>query len=99
MARGPGKPRAARRKIDAGADKVASAPAVRRGDPLPAFVDPQLALLKKEPPSDPSWVHELKLDGYRIHARIDRSEVKVLTRSGLNWSPRYGATATHRSLP
>jgi ATP-dependent DNA ligase len=38
-------------------------------------------------------VHELKLDGYRIHARIDRGEVKLLTRSGLDWSPRYGATA------
>jgi hypothetical protein len=25
--------------------KIASAPAVRRGDPLPAFVDPQFALL------------------------------------------------------
>jgi hypothetical protein len=49
MARGP-----KRRKIDAGADKAASAPAVRRGDPLPAFVDPQLALLRKEPPGGPN---------------------------------------------
>ena len=73
--------------------KIASAPAVRRGDPLPAFVDPQLALLRKEPPSGPSWVHELKLDGYRIHARIDRGEIKLLTRTGLDWSPRCGATA------
>jgi ATP-dependent DNA ligase len=38
----------------------------RAGDPPPAFVDPQLALLRKEPPSGPSWVHELKLHGYRI---------------------------------
>jgi hypothetical protein len=28
-----------------------------------AFVDPQLAQLRKEPPSRPNWVHELKLDG------------------------------------
>jgi bifunctional non-homologous end joining protein LigD len=93
MARGPKKPRIVQRKIDAGADKVRSAPAVRRGDPLPAFVDPQLALLKKEPPSGPSWLHEIKLDGYRIHARIERGEVKLLTRTGLDWSPRCGATA------
>jgi bifunctional non-homologous end joining protein LigD len=64
MARGQNKPRETGRK-------VAGAPGVRRGDPLPAFVDPQLALLRKEPPGGPSWVHELKLDGYRIHARID----------------------------
>jgi bifunctional non-homologous end joining protein LigD len=50
-------------------------------------------LLRKEAPSGPSWVHELKLDGYRIHARIERGEVKLLTRSGLDWSPRYRATA------
>jgi bifunctional non-homologous end joining protein LigD len=93
MARGPKKSRIVRRKIDTGADKIASAPAVRRGDPLPAFVDPQLALLRKEPPSGANWVHEIKLDGYRIHARIERGEVKLLTRSGLDWSPRYGATA------
>jgi bifunctional non-homologous end joining protein LigD len=86
MARGQKKPREIGRKI-------ASAAVARGGDPLPAFVGPQLALLKKEPPSGASWVHELKLDGYRIHARIDRGEVKLLTRNGLDWSPRYGATA------
>jgi bifunctional non-homologous end joining protein LigD len=77
---GPKKPHEIGRKV--------SAPVVRRGDPLPAFVDPQLALLKKEPPGGANWVHELKLDGYRIHARIDRGEVKLLTCSGLDWSPR-----------
>jgi bifunctional non-homologous end joining protein LigD len=90
MARGEKKPRIVRREIGR---KIASAPAVRRADPLLAFVDPQLALLKKEPPSGPSWVHELKLDGYRIHGRTERGEVKLLTRNGLDWSPRYGATA------
>jgi ATP-dependent DNA ligase len=25
-------------------------------------------------------VHELKLDGYRIHARIDRGDARLLTR-------------------
>jgi hypothetical protein len=39
------RPRTTRREINAGADKVGRAPAPRRGDPLPAFVDPRLALL------------------------------------------------------
>jgi bifunctional non-homologous end joining protein LigD len=86
MARGQRKPREISRK-------ATSAPVARRGDPLPAFIDPQLALLRGEPPSGPSWVHELKLDGYRIHARIERGEVRLLTRNGLDWSPRYAATA------
>jgi bifunctional non-homologous end joining protein LigD len=28
-----------------------------------------------------------------VHARIDSGEIRLLTRSGLDWSPRYGATA------
>ena len=37
--------------------------------------------------------HELKYDGYRIHARLDRGSVRLLTRTGLDWTDRYGATA------
>jgi hypothetical protein len=46
MVRGPKKPHEITRKIDAGAGKVANAPVAHRGDPLPALVDPQLALLE-----------------------------------------------------
>ena len=35
------------------------------------------------------WVHELKLDGYRIQAHIDKSgKVRLFTRSGLEWTHR-----------
>jgi ATP-dependent DNA ligase len=37
-------------------------------------------------------VHELKFDGYRMHARIDGGQVKLLTRTGLDWSHRYRRT-------
>jgi bifunctional non-homologous end joining protein LigD len=40
------------------------------------------------------WAHELKFDGYRIHARIDRGRVQLITaRSGLDWTSKYPATA------
>ncbi len=57
---------------------------------LPEFVEPQLASLAKAPPTGDRWVHELKLDGYRIQARIDRkkSAVQLLTRTGLDWTDR-----------
>ncbi len=57
---------------------------------LPSFVSPQLASLGKAPPVGKNWVHELKLDGYRIQARIDRktSKVQLLTRTGLDWTHR-----------
>ena len=35
------------------------------------------------------WVHELKLDGYRIQAHIDKAgKVRLFTRSGLDWTHR-----------
>ncbi len=61
---------------------------------LPEFVPPQLALQVKEAPVGPEWIHELKLDGYRIQGRLDGSKhpasasVALLTRSGLDWARR-----------
>ncbi len=62
---------------------------------LPKFVSPQLASLAKAPPVGKNWVHELKLDGYRIEARIDgrKSSVQLLTRTGLDWTHRMKAVA------
>ena len=37
-------------------------------------------------------LHEIKLDGYRMHARVDGRDIKLLTRTGLHWSHRYRAT-------
>ena len=43
----------------------------RRGVPLPPFVPPQLSQPVEKPPSGPQWLHEIKLDGYRMAARTD----------------------------
>jgi DNA ligase D-like protein (predicted ligase) len=62
--------------------------------PLPAFIRPQLAKLVTEAPEGERWAHELKFDGYRMHARIDRGRVQLITaRSGLDWTSKYPATA------
>ena len=37
-------------------------------------------------------MHEIKYDGYRMHARIDGGDIKLLTRTGLDWSRRYERT-------
>jgi hypothetical protein len=37
----------------------------------------------------PQWVHEIKLDGYRMAARIDNGRVQLLTRTGLDWAGKY----------
>ena len=59
-----------------------------RGE-LPLWVKPQLSELVKKPPDGPDWFHEIKFDGYRIHARIDEGDVRLLTRTGLDWTRKY----------
>ena len=43
----------------------------------------------KEAPSGPDWLHELKFDGYRMHARLEHGAVRLLTRTGLDWTHKY----------
>jgi DNA ligase D-like protein (predicted ligase) len=61
----------------------------RRDAPLPSFVPPQLSQPVETPPSGPQWVHEIKLDGFRMAARIDNGQVQLLTRTGLDWTAKY----------
>jgi hypothetical protein len=42
---------------------------------------PQLTKLVDGPPEGPEWLHEIKFDGYRMHARLDRGAVRLLTRT------------------
>jgi DNA ligase D-like protein (predicted ligase) len=58
---------------------------------LPAWVKPQLCQLVKQAPSGDEWAHELKFDGYRMHARLDRGDIRLPTRTGLNWTGKYPA--------
>ena len=62
---------------------------------LPKFISPQLASLAKEPPAGDQWIHEIKLDGYRIQARIDtqKNAMQLITRNGLDWTHRMKSLA------
>jgi DNA ligase D-like protein (predicted ligase) len=77
------------RVVKRSAPQVAKSGPSRRGVPLPQFVPPQLSRLVEKPPSGPQWVHEIKLDGYRMAARIDNGRVQMLTRTGLDWTGKY----------
>ncbi len=54
----------------------------------PEFLSPQLAQQAENPPSSTGWLHELKLDGYRIQAHKSGPKVQLLTRKGLDWTHR-----------
>jgi bifunctional non-homologous end joining protein LigD len=90
-------PRSAKRPR-AKAKAAASAPAERKkSEPasrgkhsrLPEFVPPSLAMLYDAPPRGAAWLHEIKFDGYRIEARLDRGKVRLLTRKQLDWTHRF----------
>lgn len=69
--------------------------------PLPAFVEPALASLATKPPEGARWIHEIKFDGYRLQVRIEAGRVKLLTRSGLDWTKKFGKeiVAAFQNLP
>ncbi len=58
---------------------------------LPPFVEPQLATLADAVPTAAGWIYELKFDGYRTLVRADGKAVRCFTRTGLDWTDRYGA--------
>jgi len=60
---------------------------------LPRWIRPQLTELVEAAPDGDQWLHEIKYDGYRMHARLDRGEVHLLTRTGLDWTHKYPAIA------
>jgi bifunctional non-homologous end joining protein LigD len=79
----PGKKRAARP-----ASKASAKSGKTR---LPGFIPPCLARLETKPPSGEEWVHEVKFDGYRLQAHIAQGEVRLYTRTGLDWTGKFGA--------
>jgi len=71
---------------------AADLPKKAKPAPLPGFVAPALATLVAKAPSGARWIHEIKFDGYRLIARIDRGRVRLFTRSGLDWTTKFGAS-------
>jgi len=60
-----------------------------RAAALPEWIRPQLTQLVETAPEGDQWLHEIKFDGYRLHARLDRGAVRLLTRTGLDWTHKY----------
>jgi ATP-dependent DNA ligase len=65
---------------------------------LPGWIKPQLTRFVDQAPDGPDWLHEIKFDGYRMHARLDRGAVRLLTRTGLDWTHKYPAIAAAVAL-
>jgi len=62
-------------------------------DPMPARIEPCLALLKSQPPESSDWHFEVKWDGYRLAVHRDAQGVRIITRGGHDWTERFPSIA------
>lgn len=60
-----------------------------RRTPMPTKPKPQLATPSNTPPEGTDWFHEVKFDGYRLSIVHKGESIKVLSRSGLDWSAKF----------
>ncbi|WP_069263708.1 DNA ligase D [Paraburkholderia nodosa] len=61
---------------------------------MPETLAPELATPVDAPPHGDNWLYEMKFDGYRVLARIDRhargkGDVRIFTRTGNDWTAKF----------
>lgn len=59
----------------------------------PSDIKPMLCTLIKEPFNDPDYLYEVKWDGYRILSYLNKTSVKMGSRSGLDYTKKYPPVA------
>ncbi|HEX9186155.1 MAG TPA: DNA polymerase ligase N-terminal domain-containing protein, partial [Vicinamibacteria bacterium] len=60
---------------------------------LPRTQPLALAMVVETPPIGDEWLHEIKHDGYRIVARIEEGEVRLVSRNGKDWTKEFPQVA------
>jgi bifunctional non-homologous end joining protein LigD len=60
---------------------------------MPARLSIALATLVEAVPVGDEWLHEIKLDGYRLIARIEHGRARLLTRGEQDWTHRFSHIA------
>lgn len=60
---------------------------------MPKKFSPQLATLVDKPPSGKKWLHEIKLDGYRIIAIKNKGRTKLFSRNNKDWTEKFKSIA------
>lgn len=78
-------------RIERPEDERPGPPKKARKAGYPGFIDPALATLRPAAPRGTKWLHEIKFDGYRVQAHVRSGKAKLFTRSGLDWSDRFGS--------
>jgi len=67
---------------------------------MPKRIRPALAYPAREAPAGDRWLHEVKLDGYRMICRLQRGQVTFVSRHGIDWTdPLKSLVPTVAKLP
>jgi len=74
-----------------GASIVAADIEGARKSAYPGFIEPSHPTLMPKPPRGEKWVHEVKVDGYRLQLHIGHGKPRAYTRRGHDWSARFAA--------
>jgi len=56
---------------------------------MPRTMTPQLCTVASRAPTGKDWIHEIKYDGYRFLVWRDGAKVRLINRSGLDWTARF----------
>lgn len=80
---------AGRKKPAAGPTDLQSLLKGGKRSKIPKGVKPMLATLVNEPFDDPGWSYEVKWDGYRCVAYIDKAKVELSSRNNKSFTEKY----------
>ncbi|HET7178231.1 MAG TPA: non-homologous end-joining DNA ligase, partial [Chryseosolibacter sp.] len=53
------------------------------------YPHPELATLVNKQPNGDAWIHEIKYDGYRLMAFVNKGSVILRTRGGQDWTHKF----------
>lgn len=84
--RQPGKPRPVDQKQLKTSAKMSGVSLTRL---MKQYPGPELATLVDKQPDGDAWVHEIKYDGYRLMAFVDKGAVILRTRGGQDWTHKF----------
>jgi len=59
------------------------------GDKFTSYIKPMLAKLHDKPFDRPDWIYEIKWDGYRAIAEVQKKNIRLYSRNGLSFRYTY----------